>query len=58
MDIKIKENAKCKNILPQNIQDIQGTMRRPNVGIIYPNLLSEASDGSQLDFVITRPCSE
>jgi chromosome segregation ATPase len=25
MDTKIKENAKCKKILPQNIQEIQGT---------------------------------
>jgi chromosome segregation ATPase len=30
----IKENAKCKNILTQNIQDIQDTMRRPNLQII------------------------
>jgi chromosome segregation ATPase len=26
----IKENAKCKKILTQNIQEIQDTMRRPN----------------------------
>jgi hypothetical protein len=26
-----KENAKCKKILAQNIQDIQDTMRRPNL---------------------------
>jgi uncharacterized coiled-coil protein SlyX len=25
----IKENAKCKKILSQNIQEIQDTMRRP-----------------------------
>ena len=31
MDITIKENAKCKKILSQNIQD---TMRRPNLWII------------------------
>jgi hypothetical protein len=30
----IKENAKCKNILNQNIQEIQDTMRRPNLRII------------------------
>jgi predicted nucleic acid-binding Zn-ribbon protein len=27
----IKENAKCKMILTQNIQEIQETMRRPNL---------------------------
>jgi predicted nucleic acid-binding Zn-ribbon protein len=27
----IKENAKCKKILTQNIQEIQDTMRRPNL---------------------------
>jgi uncharacterized coiled-coil protein SlyX len=27
----IKENTKCKNILTQNIQEIQDTMRRPNL---------------------------
>jgi chromosome segregation ATPase len=31
---KIKENAKCKKILTQNIQEIQDTMRRPNLRII------------------------
>jgi uncharacterized coiled-coil protein SlyX len=30
----IKENAKCKNFLTQNIQEIQDTMRRPNLRII------------------------
>jgi chromosome segregation ATPase len=30
----IKENTKCKEILTQNIQEIQDTMRRPNLGII------------------------
>jgi hypothetical protein len=30
----IKENAKCKKILTQNIQEIQDTMRRPNLQII------------------------
>jgi hypothetical protein len=30
----IKENTKSKNILTQNIQEIQDTMRRPNLQII------------------------
>jgi short-subunit dehydrogenase involved in D-alanine esterification of teichoic acids len=30
----IKENVKCKIILTQNIQEIQDTMRRPNLQII------------------------
>jgi hypothetical protein len=30
----IKENAKCKKILTQNSQEIQDTMRRPNLQII------------------------
>jgi hypothetical protein len=34
MDTKIKENAKCKKILTQNIQEIQDKMRRPNLQII------------------------
>jgi hypothetical protein len=34
MDTKIKENAKCKKMLIQNIQEIQETMRRPNLWII------------------------
>jgi hypothetical protein len=34
MDTTIKENAKCKKILTQNIQKIQDTMRRPNLQII------------------------
>jgi uncharacterized coiled-coil protein SlyX len=29
----IKENTKCKKILTQNIQEIQDTMRRPNLQI-------------------------
>jgi hypothetical protein len=32
--ITIKANAKCKNIPPQNIQEIQDTMRRSNLWII------------------------
>jgi hypothetical protein len=34
MGTAIKENAKCKMILSQNIQEIQDTMRRPNLQII------------------------
>jgi hypothetical protein len=34
MGTTIKENAKCKKILPENIKEIQGTMRRPNLCII------------------------
>ena len=34
IDTTIKENGKCKKILKQNIQEIQDTMRRPNLRII------------------------
>jgi hypothetical protein len=34
MGTTIKENAKCKKILTQNIQEIQDTKRRPNLQII------------------------
>ena len=34
MDTTIKENVKCKKILAQNIQEIQDTMRRPNLRIV------------------------
>jgi hypothetical protein len=34
MDTTIKENAKSKKILTQNIQEIQDTMKRPNPRII------------------------
>jgi hypothetical protein len=34
MSTTIKENAKCKKILTQNIQEIQDTMTRPNLQII------------------------
>ena len=34
MGTTIKENAKCKKILTQNIQEIQDTVRRPNLRII------------------------
>jgi hypothetical protein len=31
MDTTIKETAKCKKILTQNMEEIQDTMRRPNL---------------------------
>ena len=34
MDTTITENAKCKKIQTQNIQEIQDTMKRPNLQII------------------------
>jgi hypothetical protein len=34
IDIKIKENAKGKKIITQNIQEIQDPMKRPNLKII------------------------
>jgi hypothetical protein len=34
MDSTIKESANCRKILSQNIQEIQDTMRRPNLRII------------------------
>jgi phosphoribosyl-dephospho-CoA transferase len=34
MGTTIKENAKCKKILTQIIQEIQDTMRRPNIRIM------------------------
>ena len=34
MDSMVKENAKCKKFVTQNIQEIQDTMRRPNLRII------------------------
>jgi hypothetical protein len=34
MDTTTKENAKYKQILTQNIQEIQDTMRRPHLWII------------------------
>jgi hypothetical protein len=37
IDERIKENAKFKKILTQNIQEIQDTMRRPNLKIIGIN---------------------
>jgi hypothetical protein len=34
MDTTVKENTKCKKLLSQIIQQIQDTMRRPNLRII------------------------
>ena len=34
MDTSIKENVKCKKIPTQNIQEIQDTMKIPNLRII------------------------
>ena len=34
IDSTVKENAKCKRPVTQNIQEIQDTMRRPNLRII------------------------
>jgi hypothetical protein len=34
IDTTVKENAKIKKILTQNIQEIQDTTRRPNLRII------------------------
>jgi hypothetical protein len=34
METTSKKSAKCKKILTQNIQEIQDTMRRPNLRII------------------------
>ena len=44
IDTTVKENAKCKKLLTQNIQEIQDTMRRPNLRIIG----IEDSEDSQL----------
>jgi hypothetical protein len=43
-DTTVKENAKCKKLKTQNIQEIQDTMRRPNLRIIGV----EESEDSQL----------
>jgi hypothetical protein len=34
IDTKIKESAKSKKVLTQNMQEIQDTMKRPNLRII------------------------
>ena len=45
MDTTVKENAKSKKLLTQNIQEIQDTMRRPNLRILG----IEESKNSQLE---------
>ena len=44
IDTTVKENAKCKKLLTQNIQEIQDTMRRPNLRIMG----IKESEGSNL----------
>ena len=34
IDSTVKENAKCIKLATQNIQELQDTMRRPNLRII------------------------
>ena len=34
IDTTVKENTKCNKLLSQNIQEIQDTMKRPNLRII------------------------
>jgi hypothetical protein len=34
LDTTVTENAKCKNLITQNIQEIQDIIRRPNLRII------------------------
>ena len=44
IDKTVKEHAKCKKELTQNMQEIQDTMRRPNLSIIG----IEESEDSQI----------
>ena len=44
IDTTVKENAKCRKLLTQNIQEIQDTMRRPNLRIVG----IEESEDSQI----------
>jgi hypothetical protein len=48
IDTTVKENAKCKKLLTQNIQEIQDIMRRPNLRIIG----IEKSEDSQIKGVV------
>ena len=50
IDTTVKENAKCKKLITQNIQEIQDTMRRPNLNIIGV----EESEASQLKGPVTK----
>jgi hypothetical protein len=45
VDITVKENAKCKKFLTQNIQKTQDTFRKPNPRIIH----RKESEDSQLN---------
>jgi len=45
IDTTVKDNVKCKKLLTQNLQGIQDTMRRANLGIIG----TEESEDSQLN---------
>jgi hypothetical protein len=49
IDTTVKENAKCKNLLTQKIQEIQDTMRRPNLRI----MVIEELEDSQLKDPVT-----
>jgi hypothetical protein len=42
-----KENAKCKKILTQNIQEVQNTIRRPNLRIIGVNRMKTLNSKGQ-----------
>jgi hypothetical protein len=44
IDTTVKENAKCKKLLIQNIQEIQERIRRPNLRIVG----IEESEDSQI----------
>ena len=44
IDIIVKENEKCKRLLTQNFQEIQDTLRRPNLWIMG----IEESEDSQI----------
>jgi hypothetical protein len=46
IDTTVKENAKCKNILTQNIEKIQDTMRRPNLRLIGIEEIKDSSKSS------------
>ena len=48
IDRIVKDNAKCKKLLTQNIQEIQDTMRRPNLRIVG----KEENEDSQLKWPV------
>ena len=45
----VNENAKCKNLLTPNIQEIQDTMRRPNLRIIG---IEESKDSHHCKYLL------